>query len=62
MAGYFVLRERIKIRIDSLPEDDLTRPSRKNDMFGKHEVKDILMYLGIRWVTNVLHNNPLWLL
>ena len=48
IAGSYVLRERIQIRIDSLPEDDMTRPSRKNDMFGKHEVKDILMYLGIR--------------
>ena len=35
-------------RVDSLPEGHDHLPNKTNDSFGRHEVKDVLAYLGIR--------------
>ena len=45
-SGYYFLGESIKSRIESLPEGAETLPSKANE--ARHEVKDILAYMGVR--------------
>ena len=46
-SGYYFLGESIKSRIESLPEGAETRPAKANE--ARHEVKDILAYMGVRY-------------